>query len=247
MRSAIRPTLCRIRRADGGRAPDPGRRTYAVKRRALRRRAARRRQLRPGQQPQAGGRGRGRQGPPQRRAEREVARHALVAGALRDPLAGRRGQPHAAHEGRRPAQRRAARPPRHRQAVGHGRPRHPVGRLGSGAQQLPAARRPRRRAGQRLAVPQPRPQHRQGRLRDRLRLGLLRQGHDRLRPRDRHRPHPHERRVQDEELRADPPLLRPRREQAGPVPLADRQAGRRHRAASASAPAPRRAPALSRI
>ena len=64
-----------------------------------------------------------------------------------------------------------------------------------------------------------------GRARDRLRLGLLRQGHDRLRAGHRHRPDPHHRRLHDPHLRAHPPLLRARRERRRPVPLADRQAG----------------------
>ena len=37
-------------------------------------------------------------------------------------------------------------------------------------------------------------------------------------------------------LRADPPLLRARREHQGPVPLADRQAGRRRAAAGGAQP-----------
>ena len=44
----------------------------------------------------------------------------------------------------------------------------------------------------------------------RLRLGVLRQGHDRLRTRHRHRPRAHERRLQAAQLRAHPPLLRSR-------------------------------------
>ena len=93
-------------------------------------------------------------------------------------------------------------------SVGAGGQGRPLGRLGPAQQQLRPARRPARRRGQRLHLPQPRDDDRRRRPRERHDPGVLRPGHDRLRPRHaRPRPDPRERRVQDAQLRADPALL----------------------------------------